>query len=167
MRTIQPIGPYRDVVEARSPLNLALVVKLGLREDSFQQLLRNNLATAVAQYYGIVQDGLLHAVHAFQGLKRPLMHGEDMEADKSIIVYSWRSDVDFVWSGSRFSGNPVRKTPPPNRVFVVLVREEHNDSGIFGSIERWNWVREDPIIPHAPLNWEERYATKLWSKSIL
>src|ERR1700733_1958848 len=124
MRTVQPVGPYVDIVEARAPDKPVLVVKLGLREDSFAQVLHHNLYTAVAQYYGIVQDGLLEAVHAFKGLNRPLMHGEDMEADKNVIVYTWRSELDYVWTGSRFDGKPIRKIPPLNRVFVVLVREE-------------------------------------------
>jgi hypothetical protein len=51
------------------------------------------------------------------------------------------------------------------RVFVVLVREElPNNHGIVGSIERWNWVREDPILPHAPVDWQDRYREKVWSK---
>jgi hypothetical protein len=170
MRPIRPVGPYRDTVEARSPNNPALVVKLGIREESFKQFLHHNLLTAVAQYYGIVQDGILNAIHAFRGLKRPLMHGDDKEADKSVLVYSWRSDTDFVWVGSRFDGKPIEKVPPPNRVFVVLVREEKPPNhypkvgNVIGSIERWNWVKEDPLLPHAPVDWQERYGERLWSR---
>src|SRR5712692_3092375 len=116
MRVIQRLGPYVDVIDARSPANHALVVRVGLRDESFQQLLHQNRATAVAQYYGIVQDGLLDVVHMFKGLKRPLMHGDDMQADRSVVVYSWRSKFDYVWTGGRQSGNPIPKTPPPNRV---------------------------------------------------
>jgi hypothetical protein len=172
MKTVQRVGPYVDIVEARDPIKQALVLKLGLREDSFQQNVHNVLATPVAQYYGIVQDGCLNAIHAFRGLKRPLMHGDDKEADKSVIVYSWRAEVDYVWSGSRFNGNPVPKIPPPNRVFVVLVREEQQPKEyagvgqIFGSIEKWNWVKEDPVLLHAPIDWQERYGKKLWSRSV-
>lgn len=171
MKAIQRIGQYVDIVEARDPLNSALVVKLGLREDSFQQNVENALATTVAQYYGIVQDGLLNAVHLFKGLKRPLLHGDDKQADKSIIVYSWRPEIDYVWVGSRFDGKPVQKTPPPNRVFVVLVREEREPNvyatvgSVFGSIEKWNWVKEDPALPHAPIEWQQRYEAKIWSRN--
>lgn len=172
MRTIQRLGPYVDIVEARDPVDPVLVVKLGLREESFRQFLHHNLFTPVAQYYGIVQDGLLSAVHAFKGLKRPLMHGEDIKADRNVIVYSWRSEVDYVWTGSRFDGSPIRKTPPPNLVFVVLVREEPqpNDyprvGSILGSIERWNWVKEDPMLSQAPFDWQKRYGDRLWSRDI-
>ncbi len=167
MRTVQPVGPYVDTLEARAPDNPALVVKLGLRQDSFSQDLHHNLHTVVAQYYGIVQESLLSAVHAFKGLNRPLMHGDDMEADKSVIVYSWRSHFDYVWTGSRFDGKPIEKIPPPNRVFVVLVREEQqpNDFGVFGSIEKWNWIKEDPDLLGAPLEWPDRYGKKLWSRN--
>jgi hypothetical protein len=176
MRTIQPVGSYRDIVEARDPGNHALVVKLGLRKESFEQFSHHYLFTAVAQYYGIVQDGVLAAIHAFRGLKRPLMHGDDKEADKTVIVYSWRPEHDFIWIGSRFgdgSGRehyPVQRTSPPNRVLVVLVREEKQPNhypgvgNVFGSIERWNWVKEDPVLPHAPVGWTDRYEEKLWSR---
>lgn len=77
-----------------------------------------------------------------------------------------------MWAGSQFDGNAIRKTPPPKRVFVVLVREEKqpNDyegvGSIFGSIEKWNWVKEDPELPSAPIDWQERYETRLWSRSV-
>jgi hypothetical protein len=157
-------------VEGRSLGSEALVVNLGLRSDSFGQVLHHNLFTMVAQYYGIVQDGMLSAIHAFSGLKRPLMHGDDKDADKSVVVYSWRPAVDFVWTGSRLDGHPIEKTPPPGRVFVVLVREEKQPNryegvgDIWGSIERWNWVKEDPVLPQAPVDWKDRYGRKLWSR---
>jgi hypothetical protein len=171
LRKIQPVGPYVDVIEGRSPDNPLLFVKLGLLRESFQQLVQHNLPTAVAQYYGKVQDGLPQAVHAFKGLNRPLMHADDMEADKGVIIYSWRPDRDYVWIGSRFDGKPVEKIAPLNRVFVVLVREEQpNDypgvGQIVGSIEKWNWVKEDPQLPHAPVDWEKRYNKKLWSRPV-
>jgi hypothetical protein len=78
--------------------------------------------------------------------------------------------IDAVWSGGKIGGNPTVRPASPNRVFVVLVREEkqpnrYDDIGnIFGSIERWNWIKEDPLLPHAPIDWRERYGEKLWSK---
>jgi hypothetical protein len=170
MRAIQPVGPYADVNEARDPSNSALVVKLGVGRDSFQQNVQNALATSIAQYYGIVQDGLLSAVHCFRGLKRPLMQDDDKDADKTFLVYSWRSEVDYVWPGSRFGGLPITKIPPPSRVFVVLVKEEApadfpGHGSIVGSIEKWNWIKEDPKLLHAPIDWEQRYEKKLWSRS--
>jgi hypothetical protein len=173
MRDIQRVGPYLDIVEARDPLNAALVVKLGMHGDTFQQIVHNGQKTVVAQYYGIVQDGILAAVHCFEGLKRPLLDADEKkDVGKSILVYSWRPEIDYEWSHSRFDGNPIPKTPPPKRVFVVLVRKEPQPNRyaevgtVFGSIERWNWIKEDPGLPHAPVGWLERYEDKLWSRSV-
>src|SRR5690348_2948307 len=124
MRVLQPAGPYRDIVEGRSPSDPVLAVRLGLRQESLQQFVRHNLSTAVAQYYGIVQESLWEAVHAFRGLNRPLMHGQDMRADEHVVIYSWRPETDYVWIGGRFGGKPAAKDPPSNRVFAVLIREE-------------------------------------------
>lgn len=170
MRDIQRIGPYVDIVEARSPAAPEQTVKLGLREACLQQNLRLGLSTTIAQYYGIVQDGMMDTIHLFQGLNRPLMDGGDKEVDKSVLVYSWRPVADFVWTGSRFDGRVIPKVIPEGRVFVVLVRPEsqpdaYTDEGtVFGSIEKWNWVKEDSFVPNAPVDWKQRYDKKLWSR---
>jgi len=166
MKTVQRIGPYVDIIEARSPYDPVLVVRLGLMDDNFNRICTKNFYTPVAQYYGIVQDGLLAAEHIFKGLKRPLMYGNDMEADQNVLIYSWRAKADYVWIGSRFDGKPVVKTPPPRRVFVVLVREEKeaNEFQVFGSIEHWSWVEEDRELPQAPVDCKNRYGAKLWSR---
>ncbi len=161
-----------DIVEGRSADDPKVTVKLGLGEASFQQNLRFGLATAIAQYHGLVQDYLLSAVHLFQGLKRPLMDGEDKNVDRNVLVYSWRSAVDFVWTGSRFEGRIVQMVPPLGRVFVVLVRPELQAADypgvgkVLGTIERWNWVKEDPDLPSAPIDWKQRYDKKLWSRDL-
>lgn len=168
MRDFQRTGIYDDTVEAPSPNDPQSTVKLGVRSATIRQYRGRGLATAIAQYYGIVQDGMLSAQHAFRGLKRPLALGEDMDADRGVVVYTWRSLVDYEWQGSPHDGLPVALTPLPGRVFVVLVREEPGaDTGrVYGSIERWNWVNQDPELPHAPVGWKLRYGEKLWSRSI-
>jgi hypothetical protein len=171
MKTIEPVGPYVDIIEARSPENPVSVVKVGARIDSFQGLVQQHLFTTVAQCYGIVQDGILDARHAFMGLNRPLMHEGDMEADRNVIAYSWRPKKDYIWTRGRFDGSPIPKNPPPNRVFVVLVRQEKEPNiypgfgAIFGSVERWNWVMEAPDLSCAPVDWQNRYKQKLWSRN--
>jgi hypothetical protein len=79
-------------MEGLAPDDPALVVNLGIRQESFEQILHHNLFTPIAQYYRIVQDGLHNAMHAFRGLRRPLMHGDDKHADQNVVVYSWRSN---------------------------------------------------------------------------
>jgi hypothetical protein len=168
MRAIRRVGIYADVVEAPSPEDHRNTVSLGIRTVRFQEYVKRGLASAIAQYYGIVQDDLMLARHVFRGLRRPLLHNGDMRADKDVLVYTWRSAVDYKWVGTPQQGHPERMNPPPkDQVFVVLVRvEKANDHGILGSIERWNWIREDPTLPHAPVDWQQRYGIKLWSRQI-
>jgi hypothetical protein len=172
MRDIQRVGPYADIVVARSPADPEQTVKLGLGEACLQQNFRFGLSTAIAQYYGMVQDGMNSAVHLFQGIKRPLMYGNDKEVDKSVLVYSWRPVTDFMWAGSRFDGRVIRKVPPEGRVFVVLVMPESQPidfpgvGKVMGSIEKWNWVKEDPFLSNAPVDWNKRYDKKLWSRNL-
>ena len=167
MRDIERIGSYQDIVEAPSPENRALSVRLGIRPETFQQYHKRGLWTPIAQFYGIVQHGIAQAQHLFRGLKRPLMLSGDMNADKTVLAYTWRPLDDYEWAGDQFDGWPVRKTPPLNEVFVVLVREEEpNEHSVFGSIEHWNWVREDPELPDAPVDWRQRYDGKRWGVSL-
>ena len=142
------------------------MIRLGVRKDTFKVYADRGINSAIAQYYAMVQEGITLAQHMFRGLKRPLMHGDNTNADQNVLVYSWRSSIDAEWTGSKNSGHlVVIPNPPVGRVFVVLAREEpQNEHGIVGSIERWNWVREDPTLPHAPVDWQERYGQLLWSR---
>jgi hypothetical protein len=172
MKTIQRVGPYVHIVEARSPENHLNIIQLGVNQSSFQQFIQRNLSVKCAQFFGIILEGLQPAVHAFRGLNRPLMHADDMKADKNVIAYSWRPDFDYVWSHGRFSGNPTPRVPPKGVVFVVLVQElrqpqQYAGHGfIVGTIEHWSWISEDPTLAHAPIAWQQRYAHKLWSREI-
>ncbi len=167
MKNIQRLGPYVEVIEARSPENPLSIIKLGVGQNSFQQLLHHKLLTPVAQYYGIIQPGLLPAIHCFRGLQRPMMLGDDMEADQHVLVYSWRPEMDYIWTGSSFNGKPTPKPTPLGIVLAVLVHEDsNNEHGVEGSVERWNWLKEDPALRQAPIDWQERYRTKLWSRDI-
>lgn len=158
-------GPYFEILEARSPDSPSEKVHLGVRYDTFRRYATLGLSSAIAQYYGIVQDGLMDAKHAFRGLVRPLMHNGDADADRTVIIYSWRPEADWEWRGDRFSGQVVRLEPPTHRVFVVLVREEEpGEFGVAGSIEKWNWIMEDLDLSEAPVEWGMRYGEKLWTR---
>lgn len=168
MRDIRSGGLYKDIVDAPSPIDPQSTVKLGVRVDTFRQYVKRGQRSAVAQYYGIVQEDLMLARHLFRGLKRPMMHNGNMRADQDVFIYTWRSLVDYEWAGTPQYGRPQPITSfPPTRVFVVLVREEEPDeNGVIGSIEHWNWVREDPDLAHAPVNWADRYGKKVWSREL-
>jgi len=157
------VGPYFDVFDAPGRTG---TIKVGITHGTFQRLSRHGLATMIAQYYGIVQDGLRHARHLYRGLNRPLLHANNMNADEDVFIYSWRPALDFIWLGGRHDGNPRSMTPPAGRVFVVLVRDHGtpDEHGVSGTIEHWNWTHEDPTLRDAPVDWAKRYATNEWSK---
>ncbi len=95
------------------------------------------------------------------------MRDGNMEADRRVLVYTWCPPVDYVWIGTPFDGHPEIRTPPRGRVFAVLVcHETENEYNVVGSIEKWNWIREDERFPHAPIDWENRYERRLWSRGI-
>lgn len=165
MRVAGPAGPYFEIVEALSPEDYHRIVHVGVRYDTFSRHAAAGLKSAIAQYYGIVRNGLTNPTHAFQGLKRPLMHNGDVDADRTVVIYSWRPRIDWEWMGDRFSGQAISREPLPNSVFVVLVREEENyESGVLGSVEKWNWVAEDSELPDAPVDWNLRYGKMLWTR---
>lgn len=163
MRDVCGLGAYKDIVEAPDPEDHHLMVKLGVTTNTFRL---HATSSAIGQYYGIVQEGIILARHLFRGLNRPLLHEGDMNADQGVIVYTWRPLADYEWAGGRHSGRVERiDPPPPNRVFAVLVRLIESDHhGVVGSVEHWNWIREDPGLPHAPVDWEQRYTKRLWSR---
>jgi hypothetical protein len=165
VRIAGPAGPYFEIITAPSPAEPRLTVNLGFRSENFHRYMKFGLATSVAQYYGIVQVGLMGAQHLFRGLERPLMHDADMDADKNILIYAWRPKWDYEWEGTPWDGLPMPKVPREKRVFVVLVRiEECPEFNVYGSIEKWNWIMEDPELKDAPVEWNLRYAQKLWSR---
>jgi hypothetical protein len=170
MRAIQRVGPYIEIVEAWAPENHLSVIQVGLKESTFLRLRESGQHTRCAQFYGLIQPGLLDAVHAFRGLKRPLMRGDDMHGDANIVAYSWKPQCDFVWTGSQFQGDPIERIPPPSEVFVVLVHvlsnpEEYPDRrAIAGTIEHWSWIAQDATSLGAPAGWTERYEQHLWSR---
>ena len=93
------------------------------------------------------------------------MLADDMEADRSVVVYSWTPPFDYVWTGSLSNGKPTYRKPPRGLVLVVLaLLESNNEHGVDGTVERWNWVKESPHLKQAPVDWDKRYREKLWSR---
>ena len=156
-------GIYKFVLDGRSPDDKNSTVQFGVRTETFKRFVKRGLVSSLAQFYGIIKPDLCSARHLFRGLKRPLAVGDDMEADKSVLVYTWDPPSDWYWSGGRFDGTPTAVPAGPAKVFAVLIREE-NVAGVVGSIEHWNWLRESPQLPGAPVDWERRYGSKIWSR---
>jgi hypothetical protein len=155
-------------VLAPSPEDPERTIKLGVRGETFQQYAGRLITSVIAQYYGIVQGDLVSAQHAFKGLNRKLLDNGDMRAEEKVVIYSWRPLADYVLVGFAVErcADQDCSAWPPGKVFAVLTRLDDSPdvNGILGSIGRWNWVREDPQLPKAPVDWNVRYGKKLWSR---
>lgn len=142
-------------------------VKLVLLADDLKKLGERHLATAIAQFYKLVCPGLILTKHIFRGLERPLYCDGDMEADVNKLIYSRKPSFDYEWSGGS-NGQEIQRDAPENSVFVVIVSPNINHQKEFpevaGWIDHWNWVKQDNGLSEAPINWVDRYETKLWSQ---
>jgi hypothetical protein len=120
----------------------------------------------LAQLFGIVDQGIVLVEHVFQGLKRPLCDGEDMDADRLKLVFSWKPILDYCWlEANRFDDSKLEtRQAPVGKVFVVIlspnkVKDAYPSTDFW--IERWYWVRESNTLAKAPVGWEDRYDIKL------
>lgn len=124
--------------------------------------------SSIAQLYGLVIPGMILSVHLFQGLNRNLYDG-GFDGDSDKFVFSRKPAYDFYWKGCR-NGEQVKCMAPPGQVFVILVsgntkqRDKENFSDVDGWIDHWTWVDQDTILSEAPINWVDRYKTKVWSR---
>lgn len=141
------------------------VLRLGVRRETFARLIHRHRRTMIAQYYGNVRQ--LHmAAHVFRGVNRDLMFGDNADGDQDILIYSWKPQHEFLWIGGAFNGTAVPVPAPQGRVFVVLARKLPAPDGEVGATAlHWNWVEEGKD-PEAPVDWQERYTERLWSKAL-
>ena len=121
MRDIRATGSYADVVDARSPLDPHISVRLGAEDRRFRRYRDNGLFTAIAQNYRIVQGGGVSRHHVFCDFNRPPAVGADAGARLRIGVYSCRPQVDYDWSGTPFSRQPVEEKPGPGILTLELM----------------------------------------------
>lgn len=171
MRNVTPLGVHKDIVlvpnrHERDWLRPDRFVRAGVSVETFRRMARLSLATAIAQYYGNVQAGFAEAttMHLFRGLERPLMHDGNMQADQDMLIYTWAATLDWEWNWK--TQTPEPRKPPKGKVFKVVVRPyaESDENEVMGVILHWAWDEEDPVLRGAPINWEERYAEKIWSR---
>ena len=146
------------------------VVTLGCRAKTIGVSGGHGLRSRIAQFYKIVVPGMIFTGHIFQGLKRPQKKGDDMDADAKNCVYTWKPKRDFWWGGGKTSGDGyiVEVPPPAGRVFTVIVApnlEMEQWPEIRGWIVDWAWVRESKELAYAPVEYQDRYAKRLWSQN--
>jgi hypothetical protein len=142
------------------------VVKFGILKIDIMKRRDRGQNVALAQFDSIVATGLIMVHHIFRGLKRPLCADDCMEADTQKLVHTWRPANDFVWPNGY--ERPQRMPAEKNCVFVVLIskndRHLKNWPEVYGWIDRWNWVFEDPRMPGAPIDWDSRYEERLFTQ---
>lgn len=156
-------------VDAFFPVNAAdmEVRRLKFSPSAFDNRMKFGLRTEIAQGYGIVVQGMILARHVFRGLKRGVYDGSDQDQGPNKLVYTWVPAFDALWLGDKFSGRIERVNPPKNKVFVVIVSPNSAVSvgTPAGWIERWNWVDADTHLKEAPVRLQERYGSKIWTRS--
>lgn len=168
---ISDATPYFCVVEALSPIENpadSIVVKYGVRPDLIQGLRDQRQYSRLAQFFGLVRKGVILADHLFIGLQRGLYYKGDMDSDGKCLIYVRKPSCDYEWAidGRGTNGRLIKLPAPDDYVFAVLVR--HFDSsragGVIGTIERWSWVKEDPGSDGKPIDHQNRYKDRKWSR---
>ncbi|ODB94973.1 hypothetical protein A3194_20125 [Candidatus Thiodiazotropha endoloripes] len=148
-------------LESQESLNFCVLAnQLGVQSD-------RGLSTYLAQFFEIVDTGLIDPAHVFKGLKRPMFCGDDRNADAEKHAITWDPGFDAIWIGNRFKGLTRRTAAPKDRVFVSIVSsnlktDDFPDVDYW--IEHWTWVVQSGDLPGAPIDWQTRYKEKLWSK---
>jgi len=166
VREAQPLGPYWDVVQAPDPQDERKRINLGVLYSTFELFSEASLTSYLGRYHGLVQGGLLNAVHLFQGLKRSMKDGPDMHADQKGLAYTWVPECDWIAEGGREGITPIPRPLPVDQVFAVIVvgYGSPDAQGVSGVIEDFSWVHEDSRLAAAPISHKTRFEKKLWSR---
>jgi hypothetical protein len=144
------------------------VVQFGITKNQLATRVQRRQTVRLVQFLNIVEPGLILAKHLFQGLKRPLCYGDDLNGDTEKLVYSWKPAFDYDWKEiRRFDSSEIeRRIPPLNTVFFVIVTPNKSPQtypSVKYWLEHWSWVGEAPDLASAPIDWNERYNSKLIS----
>ena len=121
----------------------------------------------LGQMYGVVGPGLIFAEHVFQGLRREMYVRMNKKAAATKLAVTWAAKRDAQLVGDKYHTHIQFTEPPPNRVFVVYISpngmlSEYPD--VLGWAEHWAWVAADGQMSGAPVEWNDRYDKKLWSR---
>ena len=127
--------------------------------------------TSIAQCYRLVIPGMIMSRHIFQGLRRPLYCDGSKDSDKTKLIYSRRPSFDYgTKPGPDGFAVSVRRPVPAGMTFVVITspNDKHRDKfpEIDIWIDHWNWTKEDAGLQEAPVNWVDRYDSKIFSLSV-
>ncbi len=142
------------------------VRQFGIPKDQVERIYNRGSNVKLAQLIGIVFPGLVLAEHIFQGLKRPLCDGDDMNGDKSKLAFTWRPIFDYWWNeADKFDSDKLEfRDAPDGKVFVVNIspnKAKDKYPSVDYWIERWYWVRRSNTLLKGPTDWENRYEKRL------
>lgn len=139
-------------------------LRIGVSKERFLDRVRRGLTWEIGQMYGVMETGIILVEHVFQGLGRPMTVNGDPDADQSRLVFTWAAhrDAEIDRDGSlTFHAAPMKS------VFFVIVSPNTElvaHPGIYGWAERWGWLDAHATVKGAPVNFESRYDTRLWSR---
>lgn len=143
--------------------------QVGVTHDTVASLKSHGARARFFQLQSIVASELIDAKHIFQGLNRPMFSDGDMAADGNKLVYTWKPRYDY----DRDDFDPEKPKKhyfPKDKTFVVIVSpmrdiHRHDYPMIEGWINHWGIVDEDEHLDEAPVDWQNRFKRKLWSKN--
>lgn len=164
LKQIKENGEFLYLVDGVDPVGQ--VKNFGIAKRELEKIYNRGSNIRLAQFLKIVVPGLVLAEHIFQGLKRPLCDGKDMNAADSKLAFSWKPEWDYWWNNAdRFESRELQfRESPDGKIFVVIVSpnsKKNNFPSVDYWIERWSWVRQSGTLAKAPVDWEIRYDKKL------
>jgi hypothetical protein len=162
--------PGSSVLVTQGPLVGGGMGAFALVQSDLRRRVEGNYTWLLGELYGLVGKGLTNTCHIFQGLKRPMLVNGNGSADKVKLVYVWKPQYDYRFSGQQFGNDSSleRVAAPAGRVFAVLIspnsmKETYPE--VHGWIEHWTWIHEDPTAPGKPIDYETRYDACIWTKN--
>lgn len=141
-------------------------IKIGVTKKKPSSQKRSRAKACAGQFYGIVDNGLIHAEHVFRGLRRSMHVGNNDDAAAEKLAASWLAARDARLVGDKSDATVDFRTAPPDKVFVVYISVNkmlREYPSIYGWAEHWTWVQADPVEIGAPIQWLERYEARIWS----
>lgn len=148
-------------------------VRVGLTNRKFINLLESGMTTKVAEWEGIVFNGLKNTHVIYQGLKRDMKVGDRANCDKDHLALVCQPE--YVPYYEKQPGKDVPdptlkfKLAPKGLLFAVLITVNHNKTtyeDIHYWANSWSWVDADATDRLSPTSYDERYEKCVFRKEL-
>jgi hypothetical protein len=140
------------------------VRKIGVKKSTFQNDFDHGLTWAIGQFYGVLSTGLISADHIFCGLRRRMSVNGNSHADSNMLIFTWVAHRDAEMSRE---GELTFCAAEVGSIFFVIVSKNTDQDtypDIYGWAERWGWLPGHSTIKGAPVDFDSRYDTRVWSQ---